>query len=402
MALNVNDTASSADPAAAPPAAPPAVAGAESPPPPPTAAAVAPAAAPVAAALSGPALLVIAAVVGALSVVSLTLTLLGQQRVKTLEQELVRRQQDMQGQAIEARALAKQAQDSAQSAESKMSLLDARVAETAMQRSQLEELIAQLSRSRDENALADIDASLRVALQQAAITGSAEPLVSALRQAEERVARMAQPRLERVRRALARDLDRARAVAVTDVTTLTIKLDEAIRLVDELPMLSQAELRGGASVTAESARAAAPARAASATASASLPTALGQWLPWLGERWSRGSARVWQEVQALVRVSRIDNPEAILLAPEQAWFLRENLKLRLLNARLSLLSRQFDAAQSDLRDAQSALNRYFDRSNRRVLAAVDLLRQVGGQSRQLGLPRPDETLAALVAAQAGR
>ncbi len=400
MALNVNDTASSADPAAAPPA----VAGAESPPPPPppTAAAVAPAAAPVAAALSGPALLAIAAVVGALSVVSLTLTLLGQQRVKTLEQELVRRQQDMQGQAIEARALAKQAQDSAQAAESKMSLLDARVAETAMQRSQLEELIGQLSRSRDENALADIDASLRVAMQQAAITGSAEPLVSALRQAEERVARMAQPRLERVRRALARDLDRARAVAVTDVTTLTIKLDEVIRLVDELPMLSQAELHSGAAAAAGSARAAAPARAASAAASASPPTALGQWLPWLGERWSRGSARVWQEVQALVRVSRIDNPEAILLAPEQAWFLRENLKLRLLNARLSLLSRQFDAAQSDLRDAQSALNRYFDRGNRRVLAAVDLLRQVGGQSRQLGLPRPDETLAALVAAQAGR
>ena len=58
----------------------------------------------------------------------------------------------------------------------------------------------------------------------------------------------------------------------------------------------------------------------------------------------------------------------MLIAPEQAFFLRENLKLRLLNARLALLSRQFDTAQSDLRDAQSALDRYFDRSSRRVVS----------------------------------
>ena len=113
-------------------------------------------------------------------------------------------------------------------------------------------------------------------------------------------------------------------------------------------------------------------------------------------------ARVWDEVRALVRVTRIDNPEAMLVAPEQAWFLRENLKLRLLNARLALLSRQFDIAQSDLRDAQAALERYFDRSSRRVATATDLVRQVAGQSRQLSVPRPDETLAAIAAAQAGR
>jgi uroporphyrin-3 C-methyltransferase len=76
---------------------------------------------------------------------------------------------------------------------------------------------------------------------------------------------------------------------------------------------------------------------------------------------------VWGEVRALVRVTRIDQPEAVLVAPEQAFFLRENLKLRLLNARLALLSRQFDIAQSDLRDAQSALERYFDRGSRRVV-----------------------------------
>jgi len=326
---------------------------------------------------------------GVVSVAAITLALLGQQRIKSLEQELVRRQQDSQGQAIEAHAMAKQAQEAARAAESKVGLLEARVAETVLQRSQLEDLIQQLSRSRDENVLADVDAAVRVAVQQSAITGSAEPLVSALRQAEERLARMNQPRLERVRRSLARDLDRVRAVALTDLASLTIKIDEAVRTVDELPLVSQPERRAAAARPA-------------ASASDGAAPGPGAWLPWLQERWAAIGSRIWVEVRSLVRVTQIDKPEAMLVAPDQAWFLRENLKLRLLNARLSLLSRQFDIAQADLREAQAVLERYFDRNARRVALTIDLVRQVTGQSRQLNVPRPDETLAALAAAQAGR
>ena len=335
------------------------------------------------------------AVVAGLALVAITLALMGQQRIKSLEQELVRRQQDSQGQAIEARALAQQAQELARAAETKVALLDGRVAETALQRTQLEELIQQLSRSRDENVLADVDAAVRVAVQQSAITGSAEPLVAALRQSEERLARMNQPRLERVRRALARDLDRVRAVAISDIASLTIKIDEAIRTVDDLPLLAQPERRPVAAARPG----AAPAAAASAAASAARPVG---WWPWLQAQGAWAGERVWGEIRALVRVTRIDNPEAALVAPEQAWFLRENLKLRLLNARLALLSRQFDTAQADLRDAVVALDRYFDSSARRVVLTADLVRQVAGQARQVSLPRPDETLAALAAAQAGR
>ena len=92
----------------------------------------------------------------------------------------------------------------------------------------------------------------------------------------------------------------------------------------------------------------------------------------------------------------------MLIAPEQQFFLRENLKLRLLNARLALLSRQFEIAQSDLRDAQAALDRYFDRSSKRAQALSELLRSVSQQARQPGVPRPDDTLTALAAAAAGR
>ncbi len=116
--------------------------------------------------------------------------------------------------------------------------------------------------------------------------------------------------------------------------------------------------------------------------------------------WDRFGSALWQEIRSLVRVARIDQPDAVLLAPEQAVFLRENLKLRLLNARLALLSRQFDLAQTDLRAARSDLDRYFDDSARRVQATTEALREIAAQARQVSVPTPEATMAALAAAAA--
>ncbi len=331
-----------------------------------------------------------------LAIAATALSWRAQERARALELELVKRQQEVQQQAAEARLLSQQTQEAQRETVAKLSLLEARLSEVAVQRSQLEDLIQSLSRSRDENIVVDIDAGLRVAQQQSAISGSAEPLVAALRQADERLARYNQPRLEGVRRAIARDLDRVRKAAVADIGSLVIRLDEAVRMVDELPLLSMAEPR-------EPARAAeADAGAASAAAAASAP-ASGGWAEWTRPAaWQQAVERAWTEVRSLVRVTRIARPESVLMAPEQAFFLRENLKLRLLNARLALLSRQFDTVQSDLQTALGVIDRYHDRSSRRTQLAQELLRQVAAQARQGGVPRPDDTLAALAAAAAGR
>lgn len=320
-------------------------------------------------------------------------------RVSSLEQELVRRQQGSAEQAAEAHLMAKQAQELTQDATAKVTLLEARLSEVALQRSQLEELMQSLSRSRDENMVTDIDAGIRVALQQTSITGSAEPLVAALRSADERLARAAQPRLDGVRRAVARDLDRVRAVGVPDINSLLIKLDEVVRLADDLPLVSNAQ----ASRAPAPRRAEPAAKGASGAASAPPPAQASVWQRWLDD-WSLPLGTVWEGVSSLLRVTRIDRPEAMLISPEQGFFLRENLKLRLLNARLALLSRQPDMARADLVSAEQAVQRYFDISARRTQVAVELIRQVSGQARQAVVPRPDETLAALaaVAAVAGR
>ena len=327
------------------------------------------------------------------------------QRVAGLEQELVKRQMDSAGQATEARVLAKAAEQGMRDMAAKLSVLDGRVAEVAIQRGQLEDLLQSLSRSRDENVVVDIEASIRVALQQNAITGSAEPLVATLKQSDERLARYNQPRLEGVRRAITRDLDRVKAVSVTDISTLTIKLDDAVRMVDELPLLSAAEPRNRAGASASTGSSKPSADLAPPNAAPAKPAPAVGTLAWfrdLGQAWDAGWQRVWLEAKSLVRVTRIDQPDAMLLAPEQAFFLKENLKLRLLNARLALLSRQFETAQADLKIAQGSLDRYFDKTARRTLLAADLIKQVATQARQVGVPRPDDTLAALAAAGAGR
>ena len=335
-----------------------------------------------------------------LSVGALGLAWSTHERVQVLESELVRRQQLAQDESAEARMLSRQAHDVATQSEAKLALLEAKVAETALQRSQVEDLISSLSRSRDENVLADVEAGLRVAQQQAAITGSLEPLMSVLKQTDDRLARYNQPRLERVRRAVARDMDRLRGVAVADVPSLSIRLDEAARQVDDLPLMASPKRRETASVRPVASAPARPASQASGEVASSLPEMA--WWAVLRDQWQVFAGRAWVEIRSLVRVTSIDHPEAALVAPEQAFFLRENLKLHLLNARLALLSRQFDQAQGDIGQAEQLLGRYFDVSSQRVKAMQEQLKLVAGQSRQATLPRPDDTLAALTAAAAGR
>jgi uroporphyrin-3 C-methyltransferase len=319
------------------------------------------------------------------------------QKLGAIQEELARRSTDTSAQSIEARTLAQAAQDSTRDQSVRLALLETRLGEVSLQRTQLEELMQSLSRSRDENLVVDVESDLRLAQQRALLTGSAEPLLAALKSAEARLARAAQTRLNPVQRAVTRDIERVRSASIADVPVLMLKLDELARLVDELPVVN--DVASNNIPRPVDAVAAEPPSAASDAGKS--------WLPGVDtlalSAWSRRvAASLWQETSQLLRVSRIDQPEAALLAPEQAFFLRENLKLRLLNARLALLSRQTDAARADLLNASSWLGKYFDPSARKTQAARQLLVQVQGQLKNTELPRLDETLAALATAAAGR
>ena len=321
------------------------------------------------------------------------------QKLGGIQEELARRSTDSTAQSIEARTMARQAQETTRELTARLAIAETRLSEVSLQRTQLEELMQSLSRSRDENLVVDIESALRLAQQQAQLTGSAEPLLAALRTADQRLARAAQPRLNPLQRAIARDVERIKATTVTDVPGLLLKLDELTRLVDELPM---ANAMPTGSAVRPAAAPTVPARAASGSAASTPATlALFDWRA-LKAWWQRTLRGTLDEARGLLRISRIDQPDAALLAPEQSFFLRENLKLKLLNARLGLLSRQTASARADLANVSALLGKYFDPASRRTQLAAQLLEQVQGLMKSSELPRLDETLAALATAAAGR
>ena len=324
--------------------------------------------------------------VAAVAVAALVVSGMLWQRLGHTQEQLARQTAEAQAQAIEARTVAREAQEVARETATRQSVNDARLSEVALQRTQLEELMQSLSRSRDENLVVDIESAIRLAQQQAQLTGSAEPLLSALKTADQRITRAAQPRLAPLQRAITRDIDRIKTASITDTPALLARLDDLVRLVDELPTIyAVGQSYGG--------------RGATVPSSSAPPEASPSW-------WMAGLQRSWEvvrdEARSLVRVSRIDQPEAALLAPEQTFFLRENLKLKLLNARLGVLARQTDSARADLVAATVALNKYFDPTSRKTQNAATLMQQVTQQLRSVEIPRIDDTLAALATAAAGR
>jgi uroporphyrin-3 C-methyltransferase len=336
----------------------------------------------------------------ALAVLALMLLGLLWQKLNLTQQELARRSQDSAAQAVQARTLAAQAQEQVQELQARLAVAEVRLSEVMLQRSQLEELMLTLSRSRDETLVQDIESALRLAQQQSQLTGSVQPLLSALQAANQRIARAAQPRLNPVQRAIARDIQRFQGAVLTDVPALVQRLDELARQVDQWPLLSDVGPRA-VSAQKHPGKAAAPASRSAAAVSAGAQDGafpVTGWRLW----WERIRESVTRSGRELIRVSRIDQPEAALVAPEQAFFLRENLKLQLLNARLGLLARQMASAQSDVRAVEALLTHYFDRTDPGVHGALAALVQLRSELVPAALPQPEESLAALATAAGGR
>lgn len=308
------------------------------------------------------------------------------QRLSSIQEQLARQSAETAAKSIEAKTLARESGDLSRETAAKFAVAESKLNEVALQRSQLEDLIQSLSRSRDDNLVVDIESSLRLAQQQAQLTGSVEPLLAALKTAELRVSRAAQPRLNALSRAMARDIARIKATALSDTPALLVKMDELVRLADEIPLANAVGLNTGKPVSQS---------AMSAWLSATDASGEPVW-------WQRGLLAVFDEARGLLRVSRIEQPESALLSPEQSFFVRENFKLKLLNARLGLLARQLESSRADLKAASQSLGKYFDNASRKTQSASTLLQQVQVDMKTLELPRVDETMTALATAASGR
>ena len=311
-----------------------------------------------------------------LAAVALTISLLLWQKLTAMQEQLARQSAEAGSRAIEARTLARQAEATVRDTAAKVAIIDTRVGDLVAYRAQLDEVMQSVTRTRDENLAVDLEAALSVAQDQTQLTGRVEPLLAALRTADRRLARSGDPRLAPVSRAVARDLERVKTASIPDTAGMLARLDQLLRQVDDLP----------AGNDVGHFRADKPIRDAA-------PGPADNW-------WARMGQSILDEAQKLLRVSRVERPDASMMSPEQVFFMRENLKLRLQGARLAILARQYEAARADLAAAQASLGAYFDPASRRTQAAATLLQQVQASAKSADLPRVDETLLALGAAVA--
>lgn len=319
--------------------------------------------------LLGPAALVLAAAALAVSVFAY-------QRISRNEQQLVRRLQAIETAHHDLTAQLKLAQDIAREVQGRNAVIEARLSESVGQQAQLERLYREMTRNRDDRTIADVENAVASAAQQLQLTGNVRGALLALQEADARLAGANQPPLIGLRRVLTRDIERLRAMPTVDPAGQAIRLDSVISSIDQLPMLSDAKLEPE------------PRPQTALPADGSLRSRIAQIT---GASW----ASVLDELTELVRIRRVDSPDTLLLAPQQAYFIRENLKLRLTAARTALLARQEAAYRADLSRAIEVLERDFDVRNRQVLSTVLLLKGLRDSTAKLELPLLTESLAAV-------
>ncbi len=273
----------------------------------------------------------------------------------------------------QTQALAAQAVRDVKDALAKLSVQENKIAESQSQQIALEALYAELSRSRDEFSLAEVEEALDVASQQLQLAGNVRAALIALQSVDTRLARYDKPRWTQLRRAVARDMERLKAVPFVDVVGISARLDNLIAAVAALPLAAapvQIDEGGRGSAAAEE------------------PGAL-----------RRLWQDMWNSLRDLIRIRDLGTPELVLLPPSQEFFLRENLKLRLLNARFAVLARDEESYKADLKAARAILAMHFDQKARVVVNAHATLRQLAESQISIAPPDITDSLNAVKAAR---
>ena len=271
------------------------------------------------------------------------------------------------------RTAVKDLQEDLRDAQAKIALLENRLGESQTQQAALEALYRELSPTRDEWALTEVEQVLMLASQQLQLAGNVRGALAALQVADTKLQRLDRPQFVPLRRALARDMDRLKAVPYVDVAGLSLRLDQAVATVDTLPLALEQRIDAVPAPPPE------------------------------GESGWRGLLHgAWQQFRQLVRIENIERPEVPLLAPQEQFFLRENVKLRLLSARFALLFRDQANFRADLDAAIAWVGKYFDTHSKSVQALQTLLKQLKATDMTTELPGLAASLDAVRVLQLAR
>lgn len=239
--------------------------------------------------------------------------------------------------------------------------------------------------------LNDIDHLATIAQQQLMLGGNVGNAIIALESAQAQLARANRVRLSSLQQTINGDLDRLRAVATVDVNSLSRQLDTLGTLLAQAPLLVPDEVAAGAQgepITQGS--------------EMELPDELSADASWWERGWNtvnRWGVQAWRSLShdlgQFVSIRRVDDAAALMMSPEQAANLRENMSLRVMTAQLAMMMNQADLWQKELEALDERVSRRYDQQSAQVQQALRLIRQL--QDTRIGarLPSVDNTLAAI-------
>lgn len=214
-------------------------------------------------------------------------------------------------------------------------------------------LRAQVGRSQEAWVLAEAEYLLHVANQRLQLARDVDTAIAALSSADQRLQELANPAYLPVREQISRDLAALRAVNEPDVDGIALRLQTLASNVDDMKVAG-AQYRP--------------------TPRAEAPAGQREAAPASG--WRELPAALWNELRQLVAVRRNDEPVAPLLAPDQQFFLYNNLQLQLDTARLAALRGTPELYRVSLRTARDWLTQEFDTEQpavRRARSELDAL-----------------------------
>ena len=289
-------------------------------------------------------------------------------QLEHMRSEVAAQLRDNRDEAKAARVIANDVQEALRALQGTTAGIELKLLESQGQQEALESLYQEMNRSRDDWLLAEAEQTLSIAAQQLQLAGNVRAALTALQTVDARLARPDRPQFLAIRKVLARDIQRLQSAPTLDVTGMTLRLDQMLENIDTMPIVVEAHPRE--------------------TPGAETTAAEGVW-------WKDALYSGWAEIKQLIRVERLDAQDPTLLAPDQRYFLRENLKLRLLHARLALLQRDEQAFRNDLQAGISWFKRYFDTSDQTTAGALAALEQMREAAVAVELPSIADSLNAV-------
>ncbi len=293
-------------------------------------------------------------------------------RFNEVEKSLSQKLEEYQALNQQSLLLAKQAEERSLQANARTVILEQKLAESHDQQEILQNLYDQLAENREATTVAEVEQLLTIANQQLQLAGNVKSALLALQAADKRLQPLDLPRSAQLRETLAAEIEKLRKLPQVDVATLSTLLVSLTALCDTLPLISESQ----PTLNAKAIKQQNP-------------------LPQHLSNLQKFAASMWNDIKDMVTIERIDKPEPPLLSPDHAFYLHENLKLRLLTARIALLQHDETTYRADIKTVNDWLNRYFDTKHPNTIKALNLLKKVSAKDINIELPQLTESLAAV-------